>query len=167
MTVVATTITHNIALGTTVPNAPHFLCPAKVSAHICLLLMYITLDQKIVPTLPNLCHTTHYFSTYTSPSLVHLCNNRQADSTSIVPYMGRQFARTVLPNVDIVGRSKCHTRHWATGGVSRYVLDTNSNPVMTFASSGHVNPFHNSSTSINTVQVPGQISSYIWVQMKN
>jgi hypothetical protein len=40
--------------------------------------------------------------TYTSPSLVHLCNNRPADIICIVSYIGRQYARTV-PNVDIVG----------------------------------------------------------------
>ena len=44
-TVLTTMTTHNTALGTTVPNAPHFLCPAKVSAHICLPLTYITIDQ--------------------------------------------------------------------------------------------------------------------------
>jgi hypothetical protein len=46
-----------------------------------------------------------------------------------------EYARTVR-NVDIVGSSKCHTRHLATGGVVRfnYVLATNSNPVMTCAS---------------------------------
>jgi hypothetical protein len=36
---------HYTALGTTVLNAPHFLCRTKVSAHICLLLMYISIDQ--------------------------------------------------------------------------------------------------------------------------
>jgi hypothetical protein len=51
--------------------------------------------------------------TYTSPSLVHLCNDRRADSTRIASYIGRRYARTV-PNVDIVGSSKCHTRHLAT-----------------------------------------------------
>ena len=45
-TVLTTTTMHHTALGTTVPNAPHFLCPAKVSTHICLPLMYyITIDQ--------------------------------------------------------------------------------------------------------------------------
>jgi hypothetical protein len=43
----------------------------------------------------------------TSPSLIHACNNRPADS------IGRQYARTVT-KVDIVGSSKCHTRHLAT-----------------------------------------------------
>ena len=43
-TVLTTTTTHNTALEKTVPNAPHFLCRAKVSAHVCLPLMYITLD---------------------------------------------------------------------------------------------------------------------------
>ena len=83
-------------------------------------------------------------STYTSPSLVHVCNNRPADSTCIASYVGRQHARTVL-NVDIVGSSKCHTRHLATGGVAHlnYILATNSNPVMTCASAGQVNPYPN------------------------
>jgi hypothetical protein len=36
---------HNAALGTTIPNAPHFLFRAKDSAHFCLPLMYITIDQ--------------------------------------------------------------------------------------------------------------------------
>ena len=44
MTVLTTMTTHNTALGTTVLNAPHFLCPAKVSAHVCLPLTYITID---------------------------------------------------------------------------------------------------------------------------
>jgi hypothetical protein len=39
------TTMHNTALGTTVPNAPHFLCLAKVIAHIWLPQMYIMLDQ--------------------------------------------------------------------------------------------------------------------------
>jgi hypothetical protein len=55
-------------------------------------------------------------STYTILSIVHLCNDRPAGSTRIVSYIGRQYARTV-PNVAIVGHSKCHTRHLATGGV--------------------------------------------------
>ncbi len=57
-TVLTTTTMHNTVLGTTVQNAPHFLCPAKVSAHICLPLMYITIDQYIVPTLPNILYHT-------------------------------------------------------------------------------------------------------------
>jgi hypothetical protein len=56
-TVLTITTMHNTALGTTVPNAPHFLCQAKVSAHICLPIKYIMIDQKIVPTLPNLFQT--------------------------------------------------------------------------------------------------------------
>jgi hypothetical protein len=66
-------------------------------------------------------------STYTSPSLVYLCNNRPADSTHIVMYIGRQYARTV-PNVGIVGSSKCHTRHLAIEGIACFncVLVTNS-----------------------------------------
>ncbi len=54
----------------------------------------------------------------------------------------RQHVRTVT-NVDIVGSSKCHTRHLATGGVARfnYVLVTNSIPVTTCASDGRVNPY--------------------------
>jgi hypothetical protein len=88
-------------------------------------------------------------STYTSLSLAQVCSNRPADSTCIVSYIRRQWqsARTV-PNVDIVGSSKCQTRHLAsTGGVScfNYVLVTNSNPVMTCASDGRVNPFPNTS----------------------
>jgi hypothetical protein len=84
-------------------------------------------------------------STYRSPTLIHLCNDSPpASSTCIVSYIGRQYARTV-PNVDIVGSRKCHTRHLATGGIARfnYVLVTNSNPVMTCASDGRVNPYPN------------------------
>ncbi len=83
-------------------------------------------------------------STYTSPFLAHVCSDRPADSTCIVSYIGRQYVRTVL-NVDIVGSSKCHTRHLATGGVARfnYILVTNSNPVTTCASDGRVNPYPN------------------------
>ena len=64
-------------------------------------------------------------STYRSPSLVHLCNDSPASGTRIVSYIRRQHVRTV-PNVDIVGSSKCHTRHFATGGVAcfDYVLGT-------------------------------------------
>ena len=41
-------------------------------------------------------------STYTSPSLAHVCSNRLADSTCIVSCIGRQqYARTV-PNLDIL-----------------------------------------------------------------
>jgi hypothetical protein len=80
-------------------------------------------------------------STYTSPSLAHVCSKRPADSTCIVSHICRQCVRTV-PNVDIVGSSKCHTRHLATGGIARfnYVLVTNSNPVTTCASDGRINP---------------------------
>jgi hypothetical protein len=78
-----------------------------------------------------------YNRRYCSPSLIHLCNNSPASSTHIVSYIGRQYIRTI-PNVDIVGSSKCHTRHLATGGVAcfNYVLVTNSNPVTTCASDG-------------------------------
>ena len=73
-------------------------------------------------------------SPYCSPSLVHLCNNSPASSTCIVSYIGGPYSRTV-PNVDIVGSSRCHTRHLTTGGVARFyfyfVLAPNSNPVMT------------------------------------
>jgi hypothetical protein len=84
-------------------------------------------------------------STYTSPSIAHVCSDRPADSTRIVSYIRRQYARTVS-NVDIVGSSKCHTRHLAIGGVARfnYVLVTNLNPVTTCASDGRVNPYPNS-----------------------
>ncbi len=83
-------------------------------------------------------------STYRSPTLFHSCNDSPASSTRIVSYIGRQYARTV-PNVDIVGSSKCCPRQLATGGVARfnYVLVTNSNPVMTCASEGRVNPYPN------------------------
>ena len=83
-------------------------------------------------------------STYTSPSLTHVCSDRPADSTRIVSYIRRQQSRTV-PNVDIVGSSKCHTRHLATWGVAcfNYVLVTNSNPVTTCASDGQVNTYPN------------------------
>ena len=81
-------------------------------------------------------------STYRSPNLVHFCNNSPASRTCIVSYIGRQYA-TIVPNVDIVGSSKCHTRNLSTGGVApfHYVLVTNSNPVMTFASNARVNPY--------------------------
>jgi hypothetical protein len=82
--------------------------------------------------------------TYTSPSLAHVCSDRPDDITRIVSYIHRKCARTV-PNVDIVGSSKCRTRHLATGGVARfnYVLVSNSNPVTTCASDGRVNPYPN------------------------
>jgi hypothetical protein len=81
---------------------------------------------------------------YRSPSLVFLCNDSPASSTHILSYIGRQYVRTV-PNVDIVGSSKCHTRHLATGGIARfnYVLVTNPNPVTTCTSDGRVNLYPN------------------------
>jgi hypothetical protein len=87
---------------------------------------------------------SHNSTYYTSPSLAHVCSDRPADSTRIVSYIRRQYVRTV-PNVDIVGSSKCHARHLATGGVARfsYVLVTNSNPATTCASDGRVNPYPN------------------------
>ena len=98
-------------------------------------------------------------STYTSASLAHVCSDRLADSTRVVSYIRRQYARTV-PNVDIVGSSKCHTRHLATGGVARfnYVLVTNSNPVTTCASDGRVNPYPN-------IQFPKRIRYKIALEM--
>jgi hypothetical protein len=96
-----------------------------------------------------------YNSAYTSASLAHVCSNRPADIARIVSYIRRQYVRTV-PNVDIVGNSKCHTRHLATGGVARfnYVLVTNSNPVTTCASDGRVNPYPNRGIQ-HTVDVSG------------
>jgi hypothetical protein len=134
-TVLTTTTTHNTALGTTVPNAPHFLRPAKVRAHICLPLMYITPIDSV-----HFAQPMSHDSTYTSPSLAHIRSNRLADSTCIVSYIRRQRVRTVT-NVDIEGSSKCHTRHLATGGIAcfNYVLVTNSNPVTTCMSDGQVN----------------------------
>jgi hypothetical protein len=84
-------------------------------------------------------------------SHAHVCSNRPADSTCIVTYIRRQCVRTV-PNVDIVGSSKCHTRHLATGGVARfnYVLVTSSNPVTTCASDGRVNPYPNMVARLET-----------------
>ncbi len=41
-------------------------------------------------------------SSFTSPSLTHVCSNRPANSTCIVSYIRRQYIRTV-PNVDIIG----------------------------------------------------------------
>ncbi len=81
-------------------------------------------------------HMSHN-STYTSPSLTHVCSDRPADSTHIVSYICRKCLRTVL-NVDIVDSSKCHIRHFTSVGVARfnYVLVTNSNPVTTCASDG-------------------------------
>ena len=60
-------------------------------------------------------------STYTSPSIAHVCSDRPADSTRIVSYIRRQYVRTV-PNVDIVGSSKCHTRHIGCTGGSPFQL---------------------------------------------
>jgi hypothetical protein len=91
-------------------------------------------------------------SAYTSPSLAHVCSNRPADSTCmIVSFIHRQYIR-IVPNVDIVGSSKCHTRHLASGGVARfnYVLVTNSNPVTIFASDGQVNPYPNMVACLKT-----------------
>jgi hypothetical protein len=90
-------------------------------------------------------------STYHSLTLVHLRNNSPASSTRIVSYIGRQYTRAV-PNVDIVGSSKCHARHLATGGVARfnYVLVTNSNPVMNSASDGRVYPYPNMVACLET-----------------
>jgi hypothetical protein len=53
-----------------------------------------------------------------SLSLNHVCSDRPADITRIVSYIRKQYVRTV-PNVDIVGSSKCHTRHLNTGGVAQ------------------------------------------------
>jgi hypothetical protein len=47
-------------------------------------------------------------STYSSQSLVHLCNDSPASSTRIVSYNGRQYAPITVLDVDIVGSSKCH-----------------------------------------------------------
>ena len=79
----------------------------------------------------------------------------------IVSYIGRQYARTV-PNVDIIGSSKCHTRHLATGDVARlnYVLGTNSNPVMTCASDNQVNPYPNIVSVGPPLLVPGLYQQY-------
>jgi hypothetical protein len=136
MTVLTMTTTHNTAPNTTVPNAAHFLCPAKVSTHICLLL---NVHNNRISDSAHFARPMSHNSTYTSPSLVHLCNNiDQLTSTCIVSYIGRQYARTV-PNVDIVGSSKCHTRHLAARGLAcfNYVLVTNSSP------DGQVNPYPN------------------------
>jgi hypothetical protein len=54
-------------------------------------------------------------SAYCGPTLIHSRNNSPASSMRIVSYIGRQYARTV-PNVDIVGSSKCCTRHLTDGG---------------------------------------------------
>ncbi len=99
--------------------------------------------------------------TYTSPSLAHVCSNRPADSTRIVSYIRRQYARTV-PNVDIVGSSKCHARHLATGGVARfnYVLVTSSNPVTTCASDGQVNPYPNMVARLESPSLANSKSYY-------
>ena len=70
------------------------------------------------------------YDSHTSPSLVHLCNDRPTDSIHVVPY------------VDTLGSSQCHTRHLSTGGVPRngHVLVLNLNPMPTYASTGSVNP---------------------------
>ena len=69
------------------------------------------------------------YDSHTSPSLVHLCNDRPTDSIHVVPY------------VDTLGSSQCHTRHLSTGGVPRngHVLVLNLNPMPTYASTGSVN----------------------------
>ena len=92
-------------------------------------------------------------SSYRSRSLVHLCNDSQASSTCIVSYIGRQYARTV-PNVDILGSRKCHTRHLATGSVARfnYALVTNSNPVTTCARTDEFTRTLTSTPSTSTVE---------------
>jgi hypothetical protein len=88
---------------------------------------------------------------YWSPSLVHICNDSLADSIHIVSYIGRQCIRTV-PNVDIVGSSKCHARHLATGGVARfnYILVTSLHPVMTCTSDRWVNQYPNMVARLET-----------------
>ena len=70
------------------------------------------------------------YDSHTSPSLVHLCNDGPTDSIHVVPY------------VDTLGSSQCHTRHLSTGGVPRngHVLALNLNPMPTYASTGSVNP---------------------------
>ncbi len=105
---------------------------------------------------PTLDEPMSHDSTYCSPSLIHICNDSRASSTRIVSYIGRQYARTV-PNVDIVGSSKCHTRHLAIGGVARfnYVLVTNPNPVTTYASDGQVNPYPNKASNHDSIRVDG------------
>ncbi len=103
-------------------------------------------------------------STYTSLSLAHVCSNRLADSTCIVSYIRRKCVRTI-PNVDIIGSSKWHTRHLATEGVARfnYVLVTNSNPVMTCASDNQVNPYPNIVSVGPPLLVPGSTSTATFV----
>ncbi len=64
-------------------------------------------------------------STYTSLSLAHVCSDRPADSTGIVSYIRRQYVRTV-PNVDIVGSSKWHTRHLEHAHRRSYVSNSTS-----------------------------------------
>jgi hypothetical protein len=73
------------------------------------------------------------YDRHTSPSLVSICNDRPNDSIKIVPY------------VDTLGSRQCNTEHTSTGGVARngHALGTNSNPVMTHASTGSVNPNSN------------------------
>ncbi len=44
-TVLTTTTTHNTALGTTAPNAPHFLCPEKAVHKSVNRFMYLMIDQ--------------------------------------------------------------------------------------------------------------------------
>ncbi len=60
-------------------------------------------------------------STYTTGVCLSFTyvTNRPADRTCIESYIGRQYARTI-PNVDIVGSSKCHTRHLAIGGAAGF-----------------------------------------------
>jgi hypothetical protein len=99
-----------------------------------------------------------YDSTYTSPSIAHVCSDRPADSTRIVSYIRRQYARTV-PNVVIVGSTPRFN----------YVLATNSNPVTTCALDGRVNPYPNTCTTSTRTRralvVPGTVGGHLYFEL--
>jgi hypothetical protein len=144
-TTVLTTMTmHNTALGITSTKRTTLPLPGKSQRRH---LSTGNIHNSRPIDSAHFAQPMPHHSTYTSPSLAHVCSDRPADSTRIVSYIRRQYVRTV-PNVDIVGSSKCHTRHLATGGVARfnYVLVTNLNPVTTCASDGRVNPYPNNNS---------------------
>jgi hypothetical protein len=141
-----TTTMHNTALSATLPKAQHFPLPCKSQ---CTHLSTVNVHSARPIDSAHFAQPMSHNSTHTCPSLVHLRNNRPADSTCMVSYISRQYARTV-PNVDMGGSSECCTRHLATEGVAcfNYVLVTNSNPVMTSCEpEGQVNLYPNITTT--------------------
>ncbi len=95
-TVLTTMTTHNTALGITVPNAPLPL-PGK-SQHTHLSTVNVHNNRPIDSA--HFAQLMSHDSTYTSPSLAHVCSDRPADSTCIVSYIRRQYVR-IVPNLDM------------------------------------------------------------------